>query len=328
MRSVRIAVVLCALATLVVATPALAATRLPTPATPVASGVTTTSVTLSWSAPAGPVAGYTIQVIDGYVPWHFLASTTATTFTHTGLTPDTVYIYRVIAEPVAGSGYSFSDPSGHLYVTTEPLPDANPPTTPGTPFSTQISTIAATIHFGASTDNRRVAGYWVQRQVDGVWTDWETNNVNTVYLRSLTPDTSYAVVVVAFDANRNRSARSAPFTFTTRRLAPEPACRAKLTPFGQQYLLDVTVENMTAATVLQNWTVTFQLPAAHTVLYSFNATISRSGDTATATPAIWYTTLNPGGTATFGANASYPAGSPLPSGFRLVGGAGTIVSCS
>lgn len=312
------------LAALAMAAPALAATRLPAPATPVASGVTTTSVTLSWSAPAGPVAGYTIQVITGRDPWRFLTTTTATTYTHTGLTPDTVYIYRVIADPVPGSDHTASEPSGHLYVRTEPLPDAVPPTTPGTPFTTQLSTVAATIHFTASTDNRRVAGYWVQRQVNGVWTDWETNDISTVYLRNLAPATSYTVVVAAFDANRNRSPQSAPFTFTTRPLAPEPTCRVSLLVFGQQYLLDVTVENMTAATVLQNWTVTFQLPATHVIGYSFNATISRNGDRATATPAFWYATINPGGSATFGASATYPAGSPLPSGFALSSGAGSF----
>lgn len=306
------------------ASPALADTPLPAPDTPVASSVTTTSLTISWPAPAGPVASYTIQVIDGHVAWRFLDSTTATNYTHTGLTPDKVYIYRVIAEPVPGTGYTASSPSGHLYVTTQPLPDAVPPTAPGTPFATQLSTIRASIHFAGSTDNHRVAGYWVQREVDGVWTDWETNNVNTVYLPDLAPDTSYTVAVVAFDANGNRSPQSPPFTFTTRQLEPEPTCRVSLLPFGQQYLLNVTVENMTAATVLENWTVTFTMPASHVVVYSFNATITRDGDLATATPASWFTTIHPGGTASFGANVTYPAGSPLPSGFALQTGASTL----
>ena len=37
---------------------------------------------------------------------------------------------------------------------------------------------------------------------------------------------------------------------------------------------------MTAATV-SNWTITFTMPAAHDVIYTFNATLSRSGDAAT-----------------------------------------------
>jgi hypothetical protein len=309
---------------LAVSAPALAATPLPIPSTPVASEVTTTSVTFSWPAPAGPVADYTIQVIDGWVPWRYLDTTTATTYTHTDLNPDTVYRYRVIANPAPGSDYAASDPSGILWVTTDPLPDAVAPTTPGTPFTTRVTTIWATINFAASTDDNRVAGYWVQRQVDGVWTDWATNNVNTVYLRDLTPDTTYTVVVVAFDPNGNRSSQSPPFTFTTRQLEPEPTCRANLLVFGQQYLLTVSIENMTAATVLEDWTVTFTLPASHVVASRFNATITRDGEVATATPASWYGPIHAGGGATFGANASYPAGSPLPSGFVLNSSAGSF----
>jgi chitodextrinase len=307
-----------------VAGPAAAATPLPTPDPPTASDVTTTSLTIAWSAPAGPVAGYTIQVIDGHVPWRDLDTTTATTYTHTDLTPDTVYRYRIIAHPTPGSGYTASAPSEILYVTTDPLPEAVPPTAPGTPFATVLSTIWVSLHFASSTDNHRVAGYWAQRQIDGVWTDWETNNINTIYLRDLTPDTTYTVRVVAFDPNGNRSPQSPPFTFTTRPTEPTPTCRVNLLTFGQQYLANVTVENMTASTVLENWTVTFTMPASHVLAHSFNTTISRDGDTATAAPAASTTTIHPGNTASFGFLAGYPVDSPLPSGFALHGSAGTV----
>jgi chitodextrinase len=290
----------------------------------VASQITTTSARFSWTASTGPVANYTVQVIDGnLVPWHDLATTSSTTYTHTGLNPDTVYIYRVIANPRSGSGYTASEPSAALYVTTAPLPDSQPPTKPGTPRAS-ASTIAVTITFDASTDNNRVAGYWVQRQVNGVWTDWSTNNITTVYLRDLTPNTSYTVVVVAFDPNGNRSVRSDPLTFSTRPTQPSPTCKVQLITFGTQYLLNVSIENMTAATVLANWTFTFTMPAAHTLNYIFNATLARSGDRATASPAWYNATIGPGGSATFGLNAVYPAGSPLPSGFTLNGGGGSF----
>src|SRR5262249_6326873 len=130
------------------ASPALADTPLPTPGTPVATQVTTSGITLSWAASAGPVASYTLQVIDGpLVPWHDLATTKSTSFTHSGLTPDTVYEYRVIANPVAGSGYTVSSPSGYIAVTTAPLPDSTPPTAPGTPLAYSVSTVAATLNF-------------------------------------------------------------------------------------------------------------------------------------------------------------------------------------
>lgn len=329
----RLAVILLALlagllGALLPAGPALAANPLPTPGTPVATQVGQTAVTIGWTAPAGPVHHYTVQVIDGnLVPWHDLATTTGTTFTHTGLTPDTVYIYRVIAVPAAGSDRTASEPSAPLYVTTAPLPDSVPPTTPGAPTATAGLT-SATIWTSGSTDNRRVAGYWVQRQVNGVWTDWATNDITTIYLRQLAPSTTYTVVVVAFDANGNRSPRSAPVTFTTRSYEPAPTCRVQLQLIGTtQYQLGFTVENMTT-TVIPSWNVTFTLPAAHTVLYSFSVSVTRSGDLATLTPASWFTQLGSGGGASFGLFATRPAGSPAPGGFVLNGPASGPITCT
>ncbi|MBV1855830.1 cellulose binding domain-containing protein [Catellatospora tritici] len=304
----------------VAASPATAATPLPTPGMPVATQVTQTSITITWAAVAGPVKDYTIQVIDGpLVPWYDLAHSTTTSFTHSGLTPDKVYEYRVIANAQANSGYTTSSPSGYNVVTTAPLPDSIPPTKPATPFAYSVSTVAATINTNGSTDNNRVAGYWVQRQVNGVWTDWATNSVGTVYLNNLTPSTTYTVVVVAFDPNGNRSVRSDPVTFTTRAIQPTPTCRNSIITYGTQFTVTVTVENMTASTVLQNWTVTFTLPTADVLGGAFNATVTRAGDQATATPAFYVATINPGGAATFGFSATAPAGSPPPSRFALNG---------
>jgi hypothetical protein len=315
----------------VTASGALAATQLPAPGTPVATQVTQTSATFTWTAPAGPVLNYTIQIIDGnLVPWHDLATTTQTSYTQSGLTPDTTYIYRVIANPRSGSGYTASNPSAPLYVTTAPLPDNIPPTKPGTPIANPVSTIYATIGTSGSTDNNRVAGYWVQRQVNGVWTDWATNNVTTIYLRDLTPSTTYTVVVVAFDPNGNRSQRSDPLTFTTRAIQPAPTCTVQRQLIGtQQYVLNFSVENMTVATVVSNWTVTFTMPAAHSVLYAFNSTIARTGDAATLTPAWYIAQIGPGATQVFfGANIMKPADSPLASGFILNSAATGPIACS
>jgi endoglucanase len=307
----------CALA--LTAAPAAAATPLPTPGTPVATTVTTTSITITWAASAGPVANYTIQLIDGgQVSWHDLARTSATSYTHTGLVPDKVYEYRIIANARPRSGYTVSSPSGYIAVTTAPLPDTEPPTKPGTPTARNITTVGATINVPFSTDNTRVAGYWVQRQVDGVWTDWATNDITEMYLRDLTPATTYTVVVVAFDPSGNRSPRSDPLTFSTLANASGPTCKVSLKIFWQQYMVDASATNLTADTVVGNWSVRFTLPAAHTVSNSFGATLTRSGDQATVSSA-YSPNIGPGGAVQFGFFASYPVGSPLPSDFTLNG---------
>jgi hypothetical protein len=298
--------------------PAAAASVLPAPGTPVPTDVTTTGVTLSWAASAGPVASYSVQVIDEPLGlFHTVGTPATTTFTHTGLVPDRVHIYRIVAQPVSGSDHVPSAPSGLAYVTTRPLPDAQPPSRPGRPTAQSIGTVSATLTFTPSADNNRVAGYTAQRQVDGGWTDVATNNVNPVYLRNLSPGSAYTVAVVAIDANGNVSTRSDPVTFTTRATQPQPTCTVNLLTFGRQYQLTVTIENMTAATVLENWSVRFTMPAAHRTSYSFNTTLSRDGDQATAAPVAYNTRIGPGSGTTFGIIATYPAGSPLPSGFLL-----------
>jgi len=311
------------LASVVAPSPARAATALPTPGTPVATSVTTTSIGFSWTPSAGPVANYTIQTIDVVGrPWRVLTTTTGTAYTHAGLTPDSIYEYRVIANPATGSGYTASAATPLLWVRTAPLPDSVPPTTPGTPSAFPVSTIYATLNFGFSTDNNRVDAYWAQRLVDGVWTDWASNNITTVYLRGLAPATAYTVAVVAVDANGNRSPRSAPLTFTTRAIEPAPTCRVQLQAFGQnqQYTATVTVENMTAATVLENWNMTFTLPTGHTVLYSFSVTVTRNGTSGTLTPASYLARVTQGGSVSFGFAALKPGTSPLPSAFALHNG--------
>jgi hypothetical protein len=223
------------------------ATALPAPGTPVPTQVTASSVTLSWAPAAGPVAGYLVQVIDEPLGlFHTAGGTGTTTFTHTGLSPERVYIYRVAAEAAPGSGHTASRPSGLAYVTTRPPTDARPAARP-------VRSIAAT----------------------------------------------------------------EPVTVTTRAVHPQPTCRVNLLTFGGQYQLTVTVENLTAATVLENWSVRFTMPAAHKVSYSFNTAVSRTGDDTTARPVADNARIGPGSATSFGIIATYPAGSPLPSGFAL-----------
>jgi hypothetical protein len=209
-------------------------------------------------------------------------------------------------------------------------PDTVPPTRPATPTVHPIGTVTATVNTGGSTDNDRVAGYHVQRQVNGVWTDWSSTLIEPTYayLQPLTPGTTYTVVVVAFDPSGNRSSRSDPVTFTTLAL-PAPTCRVvRQTISPQIFILNVFVENMTAAVVVTNWTTTFTMPAAQTVIAAFSSTLSRSGDVATLRPASNTAQIGPGMTAFFGIYGNRPTGSPLPSGFTLASAATGPISCT
>jgi len=218
-------------------------------------------------------------------------------------------------------------PSAALAATS---PDTVAPTKPATPTASPVGILTATINTGGSTDNVRVAGYIVQRQVNGVWTDWSQTLIEPTYayVQPLTPGTTYTVVVVAYDPSGNRSPRSDPVTFTTSS-RPAPTCqvvRQFVSP--EVYILNLFAENMTAAMVVTNWTTTFTMPAVQTVVAAFSATISRSGDVATFRPMANTAQINPGMTAFFGMYANRPASSPLPSGFVFTSPATGSIACT
>ncbi|MEV5356843.1 cellulase family glycosylhydrolase [Streptomyces sp. NPDC052693] len=88
------------------------------PGTPAASGVTSSSVTLTWGAAtdATGVTGYDVVRISGGVET-VAASTTRTTATLTGLSPATSHTFAVYARDAAGNR---SPRSGTVTVTTAP----------------------------------------------------------------------------------------------------------------------------------------------------------------------------------------------------------------
>jgi hypothetical protein len=210
-------------------------------------------------------------------------------------------------------------------------PDTIAPTKPATPTVSPIGLITATVNLGGSTDNVKVTGYVVQRQVNGVWADWSATFFESslyAYVQPLTPGTTYTLVVVAFDAAGNRSPRSDPVTFTTPSL-PAPTCRVVRQNLGPETsILDFFVENMTAAMVVTNWTTTFIMPAAQTPTLAFSSILTRNGDVATLRPLSNTAQINPGSTAFFGFYGGHPAGSTLPSAFTFASAASGAIACT
>jgi hypothetical protein len=124
----------------------------------------------------------------------------------------------LLGMPTVASGAAFADTS----------PDTTAPSKPATPTIDTITPIVATIRPTGSSDNDAVAGYSAQRLLNGVWTQWfgafTGIDVDTIYLRDLSPGTTYTVAVTAFDNAGNQSPRSDPLTFTTPS-RPAPTCR-------------------------------------------------------------------------------------------------------
>ena len=195
------------------------------PAALVASAITNTSVTLTWTASTDNVGVTAYEVFRGTVSQ---GTTDATTMVVNGLTPATAYTLRVRARDAAGR---WSAQSVALVVTT--TNDTTPPSVPDGLASTGLTLDALTVVWNASTDDLAVTAYEVYR--DGVSVG--TTAVPSFSFTGLVLNTSYAIRVRARDAAGNFSALSAPLTVTPARdtfapSAPAAVAAANLTPTG------------------------------------------------------------------------------------------------
>lgn len=199
--------------------------------------------------------------------------------------------------------------------------DPTPPTTPGTPTSSNVTSNSATLTWTASTDSggSGLAGYNVYREQGTTDTQLGQSTTNSINLTGLTPNTQYQVYVRARDGAGNLSANSALATFTTQSGPVGGGCTATgtvQTQWNNGYVVQpVTVTNG-GSSAISGWTVTFTLPAGHTLAGSWNATLTVSGQTVTARNAGYNGNLAPSGSTTFGFQVNRPSGNTqTPSGY-------------
>jgi len=173
---------------------------------------------------------------------------------------------------------------------------AAPPTAPPAPSFSSVTTTAANVSWGESTDDVAVTGYYLQQLVGGGWTTIRTVAPSARFqsVTGLAPNTSYSFAVVAFDAQGNTSARSPAGVLTTLATTAAPACHAQVVSFSPGFIVTVTIVNTTTAT-LNGWTVGFALAPATIVGSVFSSVLTRSGGAATLTPVVWSATIAPGG---------------------------------
>ncbi len=160
--------------------------------------------------------------------------------------------------------------------------DTTPPSVPTALSKSNITSSAATISWGASTDNVGVALYRILRNAALLTTTLGTSYTNT----GLTPSTTYSYTVQALDAAGNASAPSSPLSVTT--LAAPVGCPVSFTvanagtTMGQNLYV---VGNQTAignwspasgfALVIQGsganvpWTGTVTLPVGSAIQYKY-----------------------------------------------------------
>ncbi|HET9315429.1 MAG TPA: glycoside hydrolase family 9 protein, partial [Vicinamibacteria bacterium] len=200
-----------------------------------AGTVTSSAIPLSWTASTDNVgvAGY--RVLEGTA---VVGTTTATSFTVTGLAPSTTHTYTVVAFDAAGN---VSPPSNAATATTLPGPDTQPPTAPGNLRVTGVTTTTIALAWNASTDNVGVAGYRVREGTAIVG----TTTALTFTVTGLSPGTTHTYTAVAFDAAGNVSPASNAATGTTSTL---PDTQPPTAP------TNLAVTAKTSTTVSLGWT--------------------------------------------------------------------------
>ncbi|MEU6714836.1 fibronectin type III domain-containing protein [Nonomuraea sp. NPDC046802] len=95
--------------------------------------------------------------------------------------------------------------------------DTTPPSTPGTPTASNVTTTSAALTWAASTDQggSGLAGYNVYREQGATDPQLGQSTTNSITLTGLSPSTRYQVYVQARDGAGNLSGGSPPVTFTT-----------------------------------------------------------------------------------------------------------------
>jgi len=208
-----------------------------------------------------------------------------------------------------GRGILYADNDG-----TVPPPDTVPPTRPGTPAASAITSSGATLTWTASTDAVGVSGYDVYREAGATDVKVGSPASPSFALTGLTPDTSYTFYVIARDAAGNSSAASAPVTFTTLTGQVGGGCTATYAvsnswPGGFQG--EVTVKN-TGTSATTGWTVKWSFPNGQTITQLWSGTHTQTGADVTVKNTSWNGVLAAGASTSFGFGASWTGTNGVP----------------
>jgi uncharacterized repeat protein (TIGR02543 family) len=171
-----------------------------------ATNVTSSAVSLRWTASTDNVGVVVYQI---YVGATLSGTVTAPTATVSGLQPSTSYLVTVTASDATGN---VSPASSALAVTTAAKVDSTPPSAPTGLVASSVTSSSVTLTWNPSTDDVGVTGYDVSIYgLDSILAAITTSCTWT----GLQPGTQYSLVVRAKDAAGNVSASSAPLTVTT-----------------------------------------------------------------------------------------------------------------
>ncbi|MGW5136737.1 cellulase family glycosylhydrolase [Streptomyces sp. NPDC004135] len=204
--------------------------------------------------------------------------------------------------------------------------DTTPPTAPGTPTASGVTSSSVTLAWGAATDASGVTGYDVVRIGGGTETVATSTAGTSATLTGLAPSTSHTFAVYARDAAGNRSPRSGTVTVTTSPGGTSSACGVGYRVTGSWpggFQGEITLRN-TGTQPVDGWTLRWTFPDGQRITSLWGGTATQSGSEVAVTAAPYTATVPAGGTVTLGFTGTRGTSNPSPAAFTLNGAACSV----
>jgi len=193
-------------------------------------------------------------------------------------------------------------------------PDSTPPSAPSNLTATGTTSSSVSLSWSASSDNVGVAGYQVFRGGTQVGTTTGTSFTDS----ALSASTAYSYSVKAYDAAGNVSAASSAVSATTQSSSggggSSVGCAATYSDsndWGNGFTANITVTN-TGAAATSSWRVSWTFGGNQVITNSWNAAVTASGASITATNESYNNVIQPGQQTVFGFQASYTGSNTNP----------------
>ncbi|GHH89057.1 cellulase family glycosylhydrolase [Streptomyces capitiformicae] len=204
--------------------------------------------------------------------------------------------------------------------------DTTPPTAPGTPAASAVTSSSATLTWAAATDATGVTGYDVVRVNGTSETAATTTTGTSAALTGLAPSTSYVFAVYARDGAGNRSPRSGAVTVTTASGGSTANCAIgyRVTnEWSGGFQGEIVVRN-TGTSAINGWTLRWTFPDSQRVTNLWGGTATQSGADVSVTAASYTANVPAAGSVALGFTASRGSTNPSPTAFALNGSACTV----
>lgn len=193
------------------------------------SNITANAVTLNWS---GATDNTAISRYEIYRDYQYVTAVSGTTYTNSGLLPNTKYVYYIKVRDKAGNSSGMSiklavttnsvgptpTPTPVPTPTPTPIIDTQPPTPPTSLSMTNLSPTQVTLNWSGATDNVGINRYEVYRDYQYTTAVWGTSYTNA----GLIPGKSYVYYIKSRDAANLSSGMSVKLVVNTPTVQPTP----------------------------------------------------------------------------------------------------------